>query len=154
MEQKVIRTLNVYYYGIMVLTLIAATVSYFLISKGHLLPLDRMSTAGKVVQYFVIMDALCTIPLGLYLCKRQCRKLCLLSDEEAKYTGYRRSATMRILLVGNSMVFGVFAFYWMAGYQSMLWIAAVSAIGWIFTKPTVRKLQLELEPKDPNQETY
>lgn len=29
MEQKVIRTLNVYYYGIMVLTLIAATVSFF-----------------------------------------------------------------------------------------------------------------------------
>lgn len=154
MEQKVIRTLNVYYYGIMVLTLVAATVSYLLISKGILLPLDRMSVAGKVVQYFVIMDALCTIPLGLYLCKRQCRKLSVLSDEEAKYKGYKRSATMRILLVGNSMVFGVFAFYWMAGYQSMLWIAAVSAIGWIFSKPTARKLQLELEAQDPNQETY
>jgi hypothetical protein len=36
----------------------------------------------------------------------------------------------------------------------MLWVAAVSAIGWYFTKPSDRKMELELQPKDPNQETY
>jgi hypothetical protein len=52
------------------------------------------------------------------------------------------------------MVFGIAAFYLMGAYQSMLWITAISAIGWYFTKPTEAKLQAELQPKDPNQEQY
>jgi hypothetical protein len=36
----------------------------------------------------------------------------------------------------------------------MLWVAAVSAIGWYFTKPSVRKMELELQPAEPNQENY
>ena len=35
MEQKIIRTLNVYYYGIMALTLLAGTLAYFLIMKDY-----------------------------------------------------------------------------------------------------------------------
>jgi hypothetical protein len=42
----------------------------------------------------------------------------------------------------------------MGAYQSMLWVAAVSAIGWYFTKPSERKMELELQTQDPNQEQY
>ena len=77
-----------------------------------------------------------------------------LEDEEAKLMGYKKAATWRIILVSSAMVWGIAAFYLMGAYQSMLWIAAVSAIGWYFTKPTVEKLQAELQPQDPNQEKY
>ena len=157
MEHKILRTLNVYYYGIMVLTLLAGTLSYFLIMKEYVQPIDSLSNLGKIIQYIVIFDALVTIPVGLYLCKKQCTKLCTLENEEEKLLGYQKAATMRILLVSNTMVFAIAAFYLMGAYQSnqsMLWVAAVSAIGWYFTKPSLRKMELELQPKDPNQDNY
>ena len=154
MEQKIIRTLNVYYYGIMALTLLAGTLAYFLIMKDYVQPIDSLSTLGQAIQYVVIFDALVTIPLGLYLCKKQCTKLSVLDNEEEKLQGYKKAASLRVLLVGNTMVFAIAAFYLMGAYQSMLWVAAVSAIGWYFTKPSERKMELELQPKDPNQEQY
>ncbi len=154
MEQKIIRTLNVYYYGIMALTLIAGTLAYFLIMKEYVEPIDSLSTLGQTIQYVVIFDALLTIPLGLYLCKKQCKKLSVLENEEEKLLGYKKAATMRILLVSNTMVFAIAAFYLMGAYQSMLWVAAVAAIGWYFTKPSERKMELELQPQDPTQENY
>ena len=154
MEKNIIKSLNLYYYGVLILTLLSGSLAYFLIIKDLVLPIDPMTTLGQVLQYIVIFDALLTIPAGLYLCKRQCAKLTQLSDENAKYNGYKKAATWRILLVSNTMVFGIAAFYLMGAYQSMLWITAVSAIGWYFTKPSEAKLQAELQPKDPNQEQY
>ena len=154
MEKNIIKSLNLYYYGALILTLIAGTLAYFLIIKDIVLPIDPMSTLGQVLQYAVIFDALLTIPTGLYLCKRQCAKLAELTDEEQKLVGYKKAATLRILLVSNTMIWGIAVFYLMGAYQSMLWITAVSAIGWYFTKPSEAKLQAELQPKDPNQEQY
>lgn len=154
MEQKIIRTLNLYYYGIMVLTLLVGTLAYFLIMKDYVQPIDSFSMLGQIIQYVIILDALVTIPMGLYLCKKQCTKLSVLENEKEKLLGYKQAATLRILLVGNTMVFAIAAFYLMGAYQSMLWVAAVSAIGWYFTKPSERKMQLELQPQDPNQEQY
>ena len=154
MEQKIIRTLNVYYYGIMALTLLAGTLAYFLIMKDYVQPIDSLSALGQAIQYIVIFDALVTIPLGLYLCKKQCTKLGQLDNEEEKKQGYKKAASLRIVLVSNTMVFAIAAFYLMGAYQSMLWVAAVSAIGWYFTKPSERKMELELQPKDPTQEQY
>ena len=154
MKQKIIRTLSVYYYAMMILALLSGTLSYFLIMKGYVLPIDSLSSFGQVIQYLVIFDALITIPLGLFICKKQCTKLSSIENEEEKLVGYNKSARMRILLVSNTMVFSIAAFYLMGAYQSMLWVAAVSAIGWYFSKPSLRKMELELQPKDPNQENY
>ena len=154
MEKNIIKSLNLYYYGVLILTLISGTLAYFLIIKDIVQPIAPMSMLGQVLQYAVIFDALLTIPAGLYLCKRQCTKLAELTDETSKLAGYKRAATLRILLVSNTMVFGIAAFYLMGAYQSMLWITAVSAIGWYFTKPSERKMQLELQPQQPNQENY
>ena len=154
MEQKIIRTLNVYYYGVMALTLLAGTLAYFLIMKDIVQPIDSLSNLGKTMQYIVIFDALLTIPLVLYLCKKQCVTLSSLENQEEKLYGYKKAAILRILLVSNTMVFAIAAFYLMGAYQSMLWVAAVSAIGWYFTKPSIRKMELELQPNDPNMEKY
>lgn len=154
MEKNIIKSLNLYYYGVLILTLISGTLAYFLIMKDFVQPIDQQSTLGLVLQYVIIFDALLTIPTGLYLCKRQCIKLAELTDEAVKLAGYKRAATWRILLVSNTMIFGIAAFYLMGAYQSMLWITAISAIGWYFTKPSEAKLQAELQPKQPNQENY
>ncbi len=154
MEQKIARQLNWYYYGMMVLALVAMVVMYLLVSKGKLAVIDTMSVAGKVLQYIVIFDALLTIPLGLYGFKRVCDKIRNMQDETRKLLLYRRYAAIRIVVVSNAMVLGIIAFYWMGGYRSMLWVAAIAAISWYFTKPTARKVQIELAPKQDNEETY
>lgn len=154
MEKNIIKSLNLYYYGVLILTLISGTLAYFLIMKDFVQPIDPMSTLGQVLQYVIIFDALLTIPTGLYLCKRQCTKLAELADEEQKLASYKRAATLRIVLVSNTMVFGIAAFYLMGAYQSMLWVTGVAAIGWYFTKPSERKMQLELQAQQPDQENY
>lgn len=154
MEQKIIKHLNIYYYGVMLLALLIGVGLYYLQSKNLYQPIDPMSTAGQLIQYAVIIYALVTIPLGLYLFKRQCKTISAMPDGLEKLLRYQKGARMRILLVSGSMVLGIAAFYLMGGYQSMIWIAAISAIGWYFTKPTLRKMELELQPQDPNQENY
>ena len=154
MESKIIKHLNWYYYTMLALTLIAGTLSYYLIIKDVIIPIDPMTTVGQVIQYFVILDAIITIPLGLYGFKRICDKLRTLDDENIKYAQYQKWATWRIVLVSNAMIFGISAFYLMGAYKSMLWIAAISAIGWYFTKPTIGKMAQELRPKSDNEETY
>lgn len=147
MEQKLVKKLNWYYYGIMVFSLIVLTAMYFLRSKGYFTPIDYKSQTGQTIQYFVIFDMLITIPLGLYLIKWRKPK---------EMEDYARLAKLRILLVGNSMPLGIAAHYYMGTpqYTSMLWIAAIAAIAWYFTKPTVGKIQKEMTPDDPNEEKY
>ena len=158
MEHKIAKHLNWYYYGMMLLAVLAATVLYFLIVKGLLTPVDPLSAAGKVLQYIVIFDALLTIPLGLYGFRKACDNLLKTTQDgaltEAHYRRYQTYAAWRICLVSNSMVLGIAAFYLLGCYQSMLWIAAIGAIGWYFTKPTARKIQLELTRRPEDAENY
>ncbi len=144
MERKIIKRLNLYYYGMLALAVLVATGVYFMVMKDIISPLDPLSTAGQVIQYFVIFDVLVTLPAGLYGFKRICRKLRTMEDETAKLLAYGRYAAWRIVAVSNGMVMGIAAFYLLGAYQSMLWMAAIAAIGWYFTKPTERKMELEL----------
>lgn len=153
MEQQLTKQLNWYYYGMMALTLISGLTAYLLFYYFHVFdPLPTLSPLGQTVQYIVIADALFFIPMGLYGFKRRCDKIRRIEDETEKYAQYKKEAIIRIILVSNVMVLGIFAYYWMGGYKSMLWVAAIGAIGWYFTKPTPRKIQLELLP--PDVETY
>lgn len=169
LEKQTVKRLNRFYYGIMVLTLIAVAVMFF-ISKNHadeqrevekaLLEaggqtedlnnvdfaiISTKSSLGIGIQYFVILYTLIFVPLGLYLIKWR---------KPTDYAKYRKLATWRIVLVGCSMLFGVIAFYLLGSYSSMIWLAAIGAISWYFTKPTIGKLEKEMKPKDPNEETY
>lgn len=143
--ELIVKKLNWIYYCQMIVALIALTAMYYAYSKGLYEPLDSMSSLGQGVQYAIILDALITIPLGLYLVKW--RKP--LSEQ-----AYFKCAGARILLVSNTMPLGIVAYYWMGCYQSMLWVAAIAAIAWYFSKPTLRKAELEMTPQDPNEETY
>ena len=143
--ESIIKKLNWIYYGQMVIALIVLSAMYYAFSKGLYEPLDRMSQTGQMVQYIIIFDALLTIPLGLYIVKY------FKPQTPEKY--FKLAAT-RILLVSNSMPLGIFAFYWMGGYKSMLWVAAIAAIAWYFSKPTLGKMEEEMNPQDPNEETY
>ena len=153
-EQNVIKFLNWFYYGIMLLSLAALSIMYYAFTNAWFEPIDPMSTWGKTVQYIIILDALVSIPGGLYGFKRLCEPLRNIENQGPKLGRYRALAAWRIVLVSNTMPLGIVAFYWLGGYRSMLWIAAIAAIGWFFTKPTLGKLYEELEPREPGKEDY
>ena len=144
-EQKVIRQLNGWYYGVMALALVVLGAMYYLTSQEDFEPMDTMSTVGMVLQYAAIFLTLIAIPLGLYLIKW--RKPKTLEQ-------YKELATGRILLCGLPMSMNMAFFYLFGGYRSMMWIAAISAIAWYFSKPTLGKLEQEMKPEDPNEEKY
>lgn len=148
MESKIIKHLNFYYYGILLLTIISATTSYFLLMKDIVPPIEPLSKWGQIIQYVIIFDVLVCVPCGLWLHKLACKRLAKVEDEAAQLAGYQRSAARRIVLVGHGMIFAIAAFYLMGAYMSMIWIAGISAIGWYFTKPTEKKLYLELHPQE------
>lgn len=143
--EHIVRKLNWYYYGVMVLTLLVLSLFYYLFTHQLYEPIDPMSQLGMILQYAVIILALGGIPFGLYLVKW------LKPETEEKYTDI---AILRILIVGLTMPMGIAFFYLLGGYRPMIWVAGMAALAWYFTKPTLGKVERELKPRDPNEETY
>ena len=140
MEEKIIKTLNGYYYGVMVFTLIVLGVMYYLTSQPDFEPLSPLEQVGMILQYVAIGVTLVAIPFGLYMVK-------LFKPDTLEK--YKEIATGRILVVGLTMPMNI-AFYYLFGcYKSMMWLAAMSAIAWYFTKPTIGKMDQEMKPQDP-----
>lgn len=145
MEEKVIRELNAWYYGVMVFALLILAGMYYLTSQADFVPMDTMSTVGMVLQYAAIFTTLIAIPLGLYLIKWR---------KPQTLEHYKELATGRILLCGLPMSLNIALFYLFGNYRSMMWIAAISAIAWYFSKPTMGKLEQEMDQSNNDQPTY
>lgn len=145
MEEKVIKHLNWCYYGIMVFTLIVLSGMYYLTSRPDFEPLSPMEQPGMFLQYVVMGLTLIAIPFGLYTVKL------FKPDTYEKYEGV---AAQRILVVGLTMPMNIALYYLLGNYQPMMWLAAMSAVAWYFTKPTLGKMEQEMTPKDPNEPTY
>lgn len=145
MEEKIIRALNGYYYGVMILTLIVLGAMYYLTSRPDFEPISPMEHFGMILQYISMGITLFAIPFGLYTIKL---------FKPATYEEYKNVATARILIVGLTMPLNIAFYYLFGAYQPMMWLAAMSAIAWYFTKPTIGKMEQEMKPKDPNAEDY
>ncbi len=145
MEDKIIRTLNWYYYGVMVFTLIILGAMYYLTSLPDFETINPMEDFGMTLQYIAIGATLVAIPFGLYTVK-------LFKPDTLEK--YKEIATGRILIVGMTMPMNIAFYYLMGNSKPMMWLAAMSAIAWYFTKPTMGKMDQEMQPKDPNEETY
>ncbi len=145
MEEKIIRTLNWYYYGVMVVSLIVLSVMYYLLMHQMYTPIDPMSELGTILQTVAIAATLLGIVVGLYLIKWR---------KPETLEQYKDLAIGRILTVGGTMPMSLCFFYLLGGYRPLMWIAAMAAVAWYFTKPTLGKMEEEMKPKDPNEETY
>jgi hypothetical protein len=129
----------------MLFTLIILGVMYYLTSMPDFEPVNPMEEVGQILQYAAIGMTLLAIPLGLYLVKWK---------KPDTLDKYKEVATLRIALVGSTMPMNIAMFYLLGGYKPMMWLAAMSAIAWYFTKPTLGKMEQEMKPKDPDEETY
>lgn len=147
-KDTVIKHLYYAYYAMLILAIVVATLMFYLL-KHDFNAIDRQSTAGITLQYFVIFYVVLSVPGMLFWFKKECDKIKLIKDENEQYTAYQKRALLRIIIIGFGVSFGILAFYLLGGYTSMLWCAAISAIGLIFTKPNKRKMELELLNENP-----
>ena len=145
MEKKVNRILNGFYYGFYALAVAAALLMWYLVTQCNLQTHNHLSTIGQAVQYVVIVYVIASVSGALFLFNKVLGKLKQLTDNSLKLRKYMQWAVIRIVLIGTGIILGIVAFYWLEGYKSMIWCAAVSTIGLYFCKPTLRRIELELE---------
>ncbi len=148
MEQKLSKKLIGWYYGMLVLAVIAATTMYLLISKELITPIDPLTVAGQIVQYIVIGYVIISVPGALAYGKWVCKKI-IQADEDTQFRRYFQMGLLRIVLMGIGMALGIVGFYLLQANQSMILCAGISAIGLIFCKPNARKIELELLDENP-----
>ena len=115
---------------------------------------DPNETIGMILQYGAIVYTLAAIPGALYWMKRSCAKIAKIEDEELKYDIYYTYAQQRMGFVALTMFLGLAAYMLLGAYNPMLWLAAIGAIAFVFTKPTAAKTEAELRPQDENMPTY
>lgn len=109
---------------------------------------DPNETIGMILQYGAIVYTLAAIPGALYWMKRSCAKIAKIEDEELKYDTYYTYAQQRMGFVALTMFLGLAAYMLLGAYNPMLWLAAIGAIAFVFTKPTAAKTEAELRPQD------
>lgn len=149
MEEKLARKLNWFYYGAYALACLSATLFWYLVTKRQMLVFDPQSLWGNVIQYVAICYVIVTVPGGLYAFKRVCERARNM-EKERMFALYYKWAVIRICLIGLGITLGIVAFYLLGGYMSMIWCAAIAALGLYFCKPTPRKIQLELSTEAEN----
>ena len=148
------KRLNFVYYCFPVMTILIYVVAYLLTRNGNWIPIAPSSTVGMVMQYVALFLVIGGVPFGLWWHKRTCKKLSTVEDKEQQSKQYDDSACQRIVIVSLGMPICFFFYFMLGGYQTMLWLTAIAAIGWYFTKPTEGKKEQELTPEDPNIPTY
>lgn len=147
--QKTNRILNLVYYLMYTLAVIVAVVMWQFVTKGIISAIDPFSTAAKVMQNIAIFYTIISVAGGLYLFKRQLPKIQRMEDQQEQLSVYGRWAIVRLIVIGIGVSFDIFVFYLLGGHRPMIWCAAISAIGLYFCKPTIRRIELELNQSDP-----
>lgn len=110
--------------------------------------IEPNSTAGMYIQYGIILYTLAAIPGALFWFKRKCVTLSKIEDEAERYDKYYAYACLRIGIIALSMPLSLLAYMALGAYKPMLWLAAIAAIAFVFTKPSAGKTEEELRPQD------
>ena len=140
-EQQIAKKLKWYYYGAMVLAVMAAGLCYYLFPKYGLF-VDPYQKAGMVITYVVICYMLLSVAGGLWLFNKQIKPLKKREDEK-RYEDYIRYAIIRLCIIGAGLVLAIVAYY-LLKLQTMIYCAAISAVGLVFCKPQENRIQLDL----------
>ena len=112
------------------------------------------STIGMNLQYGIILYTLASIPGALFWFKRKCATIAKIEDEAERYDTYYSYASIRLACIAIAMPLSLFGYLALGAYKPMLWLAAIAAIAFVFTKPSAAKTEEELRPKDENIPTY
>ena len=141
-NEKVIKQLTLVYYTFYALAIALATIAYVMVGGSP--DFFEQSTTETVIKTIYILFLICSIPLALKLFNVRVKKLSEIESLEEKIEKYRKYAFLRLFVIGINMLLGIGFFYYLNS-ESMLFCAGIAAIALVFCKPTVAKMETELE---------
>lgn len=139
------RSINVVYYTIYLLTIIAVVTIFFMTyGNVNVEKIDPNSKAGINISTVYIVFLLVSIPASLFLFHQQTLKLRKEPDEMIKFNKYKKASYLRLWVIGSGLIIGIILVYLLRS-QSMIFMSAIAAIALYFCKPSALKITRELE---------
>ncbi len=139
--KQIANRLKWFYYGAMVSAVAVAGLCYYLFPKYGLY-IDPMSKHGMGVSYFVICYMLASVAGGLWWFSKAIKPL-KKREDDGKYREYFKCAVIRLCVIGLGLVIAIVAYY-LLKQQTMIYCAAISAVGLVFCKPQEGRIELDL----------
>lgn len=140
--KRTIQHLQVAYYSVYIAAIAAATSGYYILKSG--VHIDPLSSLGTIINTFMIIFIIGSLPITLALFNKQLKKWVVLEDKEMRLEKYRKAGIIRIAIIGIALTLGVLFFYIMNS-QSMIFSAGIAAIALFFCKPSAAKIETELK---------
>jgi hypothetical protein len=138
---QTLKQLYIVYYAIYVVAFLVAIYGNYILNSG--ISIDPLSSEGTLINSIVIMYIICTVPFTLAIFNKYSKKWAQIEDVNLKLLNYKKWGTLRIFIIGIGLIMGVIFFYIMRS-QTMIFCAAIAALGLIFCKPSQIKLINEL----------
>ena len=145
--KRTLGKLTLVYYLMYVVAILAIACGYYIMKSG--IVIDVKSTAGITIQSVLILYIMASVFTAMYIFHKMTKKWRLIEDEDEKLKHYAKWSTIRIIAIGLGLFAGVVLYYLMQS-QSMLFCAAIAAIGLFFCKPAEGKIINELDLDEPN----
>lgn len=142
--KELTKKLNFWYYGAFVKAILVALLGYYCL-KYNWLVMTPDAPASVHIYTIIILYVIITIPVALKLFSLYVKKLALITDETEKLARYKKYAQIRITVITLGLLFALF-FYYTLQQDSLLWVGGISAISLYFCKPTLVKIENDLEP--------
>jgi MFS family permease len=142
--KETLKKLTFAYYIVYVAAILSAVVGYYITFNGNNI-IDAQSTNGITISSIFIIYIIGSIPLTLGGFHLLTKKLLETEDSTEKIKKYEKAAIWRLVIIGSSVVIGVFLFYILRS-QSMIFCAGIAAIALFFCKPTEAKINSDIQP--------
>ena len=144
MQPKAILTLA--YYLVMIVTLIVGMIGYYLaVNLGiGLYPDTPAATAWYSI---IIIYVLASIPFALWLFHYKIKRIKSVPDNGTREKYYIRFGLIRLGLVGFGLIISIFA-YFLLRQNSLIWLAGMAAIAFIFCRPNAIRIESDINPED------
>lgn len=145
--QKLLKTLNRWYYAIYVAAIVVALIGFQLFRSG--INIDPQSPAGIAISSILIIFIIGSIPVTLSIFNKKTKKWSKLEDVHERLYLYEKASILRLQIIGSAFILGVLFFFLMQS-QSMIFCAGIAAIGLFFSKPAEIKIITDLQIEDPD----
>ena len=140
--KTVLRKITIAYYLVYIAAIVAASSGFAILKSG--ISIDPTTDLGIAINSILIIFIIGSVPLTLWIFNVNAKKWAKLDSLDEKLQKYQKAAFIRLLVIGAGLVLGVI-FYYILGLESMIFSAAIAAIGVFFCKPTEAKITTELE---------
>ena len=138
------------YYISLLLAVVAAMIGYHFVYHKHIF-FDTNSPASVTYYTIVLWYVIITLPLALKLFSLGVKRLKQIPDDGSREYYYKTYAIIRLAVITLGLVASIIGFY-IFQVKHLFWLAGISMIGLILSKPTEKRINVDLTPLTPTED--